>query len=330
MVSDLSPSAFRLLNAWQHGFPLVSRPFRSLGLSVGLGEHAVLEHFQHWTTLQQISRIGPVLNPACMSSTLAALQVPAHRLQMVADQISALPEVNHNYEREHPINLWFVMACADTPTLHARLNDIARLTGLTPISLPMLAAYHIDLGFSLTPAEKKTAGLQACDGLPCADTPEHLLLQHVQHGLALVPEPFQELARLTGLSEKQVLKQVATWLRVGLFRRFGVVLHHRALGYQANAMCVWTVPDTQIDQLGTQLGQQPGVTLCYQRRPHPPEWPHNLFCMIHGQDRRQVLSQHAQINRNLGLDAFRHDILFSSHCFKQRGARIPTRVVGHD
>ena len=330
MVSDLPTTVFQLLNSWQHGFPLVSRPFRKLGLSLGLSEQAVLAYFQQWQQNGVLSRIGPVLNPSCLSSTLVGMHVPANRLDEVAAHISALPEVNHNYEREHKINLWFVIACAQAQDLQDTLEAIARETSLTPLSLPMLSGYHIDLGFSLAHTGKAPAQVSGCKSLPADGSPEQAMLRAVLHGLALVPEPYMALSEQVGMPEKQVLSALSSWLDQGLLRRFGVVLRHRSLGYIANAMCVWTVPEHLIDELGRRLATEPGVTLCYHRRPQPPAWTHNLFCMIHGKDRSQVSAQHARLSHKLGLERFPHDILFSSRCFKQRGAWLAPLRTHHD
>ena len=329
LVSNLSPSAFQLLNAWQHGFPLKPRPFRKLGLLLGLSEQTVLDYLQGWQAEGIISRIGPVLNPACMSSTLVGMQVPTSDLAAVAGWISALPAVNHNYEREHAINLWFVLTCATAQERQATLEHIARHTGLLPLSLPMLRAYHIDLGFSLVKhAKLVTTPLASSDTLPVTGSPERKLLECALQGLEIHAEPFKRLAEQTHLDEKQVLQYIQKFLEQGLFRRFGVVLRHRALGYQANAMCVWTIPQERIDTLGEQIAQQAGITLCYQRQPLPPHWHHNLFCMIHGKDRQNVLADHAALNTLLGMDQFPHEVLFSTRCFKQRGALLGP--VHHD
>lgn len=328
MVSDLPPSAFQLLNAWQHGFPLESRPFRRLGLLLGLSEHAVLDYLQGWHAEGIISRIGPVLNPACMSSTLVGMHVPAKHLDSIADWISALPCVNHNYEREHAINLWFVLTCAGEPERLATLEHISRHTGLLPLSLPMVRAYHIDLGFSLADHVKVSCPGTSSGSLPAPDSPERKLLECSLAGLEIQAEPFRTWAEQVQMDEKQVLQHIQHFLDQGIFKRFGVVLRHRALGYKANAMCVWTVPDKNIDSLGEQLAKQPGITLCYQRKPYPPHWQHNLFCMIHGKDRGHVLEHHAALNTLLGLTQFEQEVLFSTRCFKQRGALLGP--VPHD
>ncbi len=322
MVSDLSPSAFQLLNAWQHGFPLEQRPFRKLGLLLGLSEQNVLDYFQQWHAEGIISRIGPVLNPACMSSTLVGMHVPAERLESVAAWVSTLPAVNHNYEREHTINLWFVLTCADAQERQVTLEHITKHTGLLPLSLPMIKAYHIDLGFSLVDHDKITSPLSSSACLPADGSPERTLLECTLQGLKIQAEPFKPWAEQAGMNDKQVLQHIKLFLEQGIFRRFGVVLRHQALGYRANAMCVWTVPDALIDALGEQLAQQSDITLCYRRRPHPPQWQHQLFCMIHGKDREQVRKLHASLNTRLGLSQFKHELLFSTRCFKQRGALL--------
>lgn len=322
MVSELSPSAFQLLNAWQHGFPLEPRPFRKLGLLLGLSEPAVMDYLRGWRDQGIISRIGPVLNPACISSTLVGMQVPDRELDGVANWISTLPAVNHNYEREHAINLWFVLTCSDEAERRATLDHIACHTGLRPLSLPMLKAYHIDLGFSLLHHTKVNTPIAPGSGLPALGSVERKLLECALKGVEIQAEPFKPWAQYAQISEAQVLLHLRHFLAQGIFRRFGVVLHHRKLGYQANAMCVWTVDTQHIDALGEKLAKQSGITLCYRRQPFPPYWNHNLFCMIHGKERGQVLSQHAQLNDDLGLSLLPQEVLFSKRCFKQRGALL--------
>ena len=107
----------------------------------------------------------------------------------------------------------------------------------------------------------------------------------------------------------------------GVIKRLGVVVRHHELGYRANAMVVWDVPDSEVDQLGYLLGRQDCVTLCYQRPRHMPHWPYNLFCMVHGRDRDEVLACVARMSEGLGLDDIHRTVLFSGRRFKQRGAR---------
>lgn len=107
----------------------------------------------------------------------------------------------------------------------------------------------------------------------------------------------------------------------GIIKRMGIVVRHHELGYTANAMVVWDVPDDQVDTIGDKLGSQSCVTLCYQRPRQLPEWPYNLFCMIHGRERERVLEHIDSIVASQGLEQLPRKILFSGKRFKQRGAK---------
>lgn len=140
----------RLLNDFQRGLPLEPRPFARMAESLGVSEAEALQGLADLQDSGVVSRVGPVFRPNRVGvSTLAALAVPQARLAEVAALVTAYPEVNHNYEREHRFNLWFVVTASDGQRLQAVLEEIATLTGLELLDLPMLEDYFIDLGFRL-------------------------------------------------------------------------------------------------------------------------------------------------------------------------------------
>lgn len=145
------------------------------------------------------------------------------------------------------------------------------------------------------------------------------LLEHIQQGLPVCSRPYFEIGRLCDMSEAEVIERLSRLKAKGLIKRLGVIVKHRQLGYRANAMVVWNVPDNLIKQLGGHISQFSFVTLCYQR-PRQPGWPHNLYCMIHGKNKATVLQQVEQLVAACGLNNFDQEILFSRRCFKQRGA----------
>ena len=151
------------------------------------------------------------------------------------------------------------------------------------------------------------------------------LVAAMQGGLPLVSRPYAAIGERAGMSEGEVIDQLARWREEGTIRRLGVVVRHHELGYRANAMVVWNIPDARVKEVGRLLGSQPFVTLCYQRPRRLPDWPYNLFCMIHGKDRELVLSHVRQLADLLagecGLGDVAHDVLFSNRRFKQRGAQ---------
>lgn len=149
---------------------------------------------------------------------------------------------------------------------------------------------------------------------------ELALIEAVQGGLPLVPRPYAEIGRRCGLDEQQVLDGLADLIERGVIKRFGIIVRHRQLGYRANLMAVWDIPDEQVDEVGQRIGAIDYVTLCYRRPRRLPDWPYNLFSMIHGRDRQSVLDQWHQLAVQCGLAATPRAALFSRRCFKQRGA----------
>lgn len=317
-----------LLNDYQQRFPLAPEPFADIAACHGLAPAAVLAHYQRWQADGLISRIGPVFAPHRLgTSTLAALAVPPERLEAVAALVSAHAEVNHNYEREHHWNLWFVASARDAAHLSAVLAGIASASACPLLDLRLETAYHIDLGFDLgqarRPSDSRPSGER--DSGCLLDGLDRQLLAALEDGLPLVPRPYAQIAARIGISEAWLLARLEEWLESGLLKRFGVVVRHHELGYVANAMCVWSVPASQIDRLGQQLAGESEVTLCYRRRPQLPDWPYNLYCMIHGRDRESVLATHQAMVARHHLGQLPGLVLFSRRRFKQCGARYQFR-----
>lgn len=146
----ISPLDLQLLNTFQHDFPLVAEPYKKMAEQLGITERALLTRLKQLQDSGVVSRVGAVFKPRRIGvSTLAAMAVPADDMQRVAALVSAFPEVNHNYEREHAINLWFVVTAAHAQRLEEVLKDIVQKSGIPVYKMPMVEDYHIDLGFPL-------------------------------------------------------------------------------------------------------------------------------------------------------------------------------------
>lgn len=152
------------------------------------------------------------------------------------------------------------------------------------------------------------------------DEMDRRLLAAIAHGLPLVQHPFAEVGNRIGLDEHEVIARLERLKQSGVVRRFGVVVRHHELGYGANAMVVWDVPDDQTPALGRCLAGFDFITLCYRRPRHLPAWRYNLYCMIHGKTREEVLSNIEWMVNRCGLQNLPHDVLFSRRRFKQCGA----------
>ncbi len=146
----LTPLQKQLLNDYQQGFPLSQTPYRDIADSLGVAEKEVLSALTELAENNYISLIGPVITPNRIGvSTLVAMAIPADSLSNVAQIISRYPQVNHNYEREHTFNLWFVIVAADNGQLQSLIEDIETRTGFDALQLPLFEDYYIDLGFGL-------------------------------------------------------------------------------------------------------------------------------------------------------------------------------------
>ncbi|OOG25727.1 AsnC family protein [Thioalkalivibrio denitrificans] len=140
----------RLLNDFQRDLPLSQRPYADMAEQLGVSEQEVIDTLERLRERGVVSRVGAVFRPHSVGvSTLAAMAVPEAELERVAEAITAYPHVNHNYEREHEYNLWFVVTAKDESELCGVLEDMERSTGLSVLALPLLEDYHIDLGFDL-------------------------------------------------------------------------------------------------------------------------------------------------------------------------------------
>ena len=140
----------RLLNDFQQDFPLSPTPYADIARDLGVTEAEVLARLEALKSAGAVSRVGAVVRPNTIGvSTLAAMAVPPEQLESVAVLVNGYTEVNHNYEREHRLNLWFVATAPDAARLQSTLDEIAARTGYEVLSFPLVEDYHIDLGFDM-------------------------------------------------------------------------------------------------------------------------------------------------------------------------------------
>jgi DNA-binding Lrp family transcriptional regulator len=154
------------------------------------------------------------------------------------------------------------------------------------------------------------------------DEIDRRLIAATEAGLPLAVQPFHELARRVGMAPDLVMQRMNRMLERGVIRRIGAVPNHYALGYRANGMSVWDVEDGQVDALGAAVGALPFVTHCYRRPRRLPDWPYNLFAMVHGRDRAETDAKVASIAALLDRACRAHDVLYSTRILKKTGLRL--------
>ncbi len=159
-------------------------------------------------------------------------------------------------------------------------------------------------------------------GFESSEARDRALIVATQGGLPLVPRPYDAIAAEVGMPAEEVKKRLSALLETGIIRRIGAVPNHYALGYTANGMSVWDVDDARVDALGERVGALPFVTHAYRRPRHRPEWPYNMFAMVHAHDRDEVMARVEEIATLLGDACAARDVLFSSRILKKTGLRL--------
>lgn len=143
-----------------------------------------------------------------------------------------------------------------------------------------------------------------------------------QSGLPLDARPYHYLATELGVKPELLMDRLRIMQDDGRIRRIGVVPNHYRLGYTANGMSVWDVADEEIRAVGEQVGALDIVSHCYHRPRRLPDWPYNLFAMVHGFSQDEVRAKVEQIAQLLGDKARQHDVLFSTRILKKTGLRL--------
>lgn len=154
------------------------------------------------------------------------------------------------------------------------------------------------------------------------DAVDRALIVATQGGLPLVARPYDQIGDQLGIAGTEVVRRLQRLLDAGIIRRIGAVPNHYAIGWTANGMTVWDVADERVDELGARVGALDFVTHCYRRPRALPDWPYNLFAMVHGNSRDEVREKAAVIAGLLGADCRGRDVLFSTRILKKSGLRI--------
>ncbi|VTT86933.1 Heme biosynthesis protein related to NirD / Heme biosynthesis protein related to NirL [Halorubrum sp. DM2] len=341
--TDVDAVDAALIDEYQSGFPVESRPFERVAreiaaeTGVDLDADAVLDRVRDLRERGVFRRFGAVLNPPVIgSSTLAAVRAPEERFDEVAETINGYRQVNHNYRRDHEWNQWFVVTAGSRERRDAILAEIEERTGCAVLALPMLTDYYIDLEFPVVNGDRFARESLEETAVSATRISENArgdlsaleadLLLAIQDGFPLSATPYADVAREVDAAVDDVLAAVERLLADGCIKRIGCIVNHVVTGFTNNCMVVWDVPDDELDERGEAVGSLPYVTLCYHRpRRSDQDWEYNLFTMIHG---READAVDAKIDE-LAADhlPFDHERLYSTETLKQTGARYEDLVA---
>jgi len=311
-----------ILNEIQWTFPLTERPYHAIAEKFGLPPEAVMDRLRQMKrsgVLRQLSAIFDTRRLGYKSS-LVAMDVEPDKLEHVAGQINRHPGVSHNYEREHEFNLWFTLATPPGSDLKTELDKFSKLSGIRRVRmLPTIRLFKIGVKLDMVdekkhevrPSEAKKE-IKNVKFEPTEDDRE--FVRQLQKDLEIVDEPFLAYSEKLGMTVREIFAKLREYEEIGVLRRFAAILRHRDAGFTANGMIVWRVPDGDIEKVGEKLGAFPQVSHCYQR-PTYPDWPYNVFSMIHCRSVDEANAVASQIEEQIGVHEYR--ILFSSREFKK-------------
>jgi len=147
------------------------------------------------------------------------------------------------------------------------------------------------------------------------------ILKALSKGLPICEEPYKELAESLNVDEQQLLDFIQELKDSNVISRFGMIINPESVGYHCNALVVWDVPDDEVDEIGSLLGLQEKISLCYKRPRQMPDWPYNLFTMLHGKNQQSIVAELNHIVSENDIGQYACDILFSTKTFKHSGAR---------
>jgi len=311
-----------LLNEIQWSFPLVKQPYHELARKFVVSPKEIMDRLAKLKQDGIVRQLSAIFDTRKLGykSSLVAMKIDSDKLVDVANIINRHPGVSHNYERNHDFNLWFTIATPPGINVKTEVDKISRLPGVQATRmLPTIQMFKI--GVKLDMNEKKKHEIKPSEQKKktiktdfVASEEDKQYIRELQKDLEIVDRPFLKSAENLGISEDILFEKAKYYEKIGVMRRYAAILRHRDVGFIANGMIVWKVPDDRISEVGEKLGAFPQVSHCYQR-PSYPDWPYNVFSMIHCKSHKEAQEVAKTIQTQINVNEYR--ILFSEREFKK-------------
>ena len=311
-----------ILNEIQWTFPLVSQPYHEIAKKFDVSVEDIKKRLTNLKKIGILRQLSAIFDTRRLGykSSLIAMKIDPDKLDYVAQQINRHPGVSHNYERNHEFNLWFTLAVPPGLDLKTEVDKFSKLAGIQKIRLlPTIKLFKIgvklemvdDKKHEVKPTEEKKK-IQNVKFVPTEE--DKKFIRELQKDLEIVDKPFLNATQKLGLTEEQIFEKLRYYENIGVMRRFAAILRHRDVGFTANGMIVWEVPDERITEVGEKLGAFPQVSHCYQR-PVYKDWPYSVFSMIHCKSIDEAKNMAKEIQKEIQVDDYK--ILFSAREFKK-------------
>jgi len=304
----------------QKSFPLDPKPFEVIAKELGIGEDEVISIIQDQKDQKIIRQTSAIFDTKSLGykSSLVAFEIDEDKIDEAVKILNAHPGISHNYERNHTFNIWFTLACSPTTTLglEPTIEALAKLTKANDfIILPTLKLFKISVKLDTTGKEAKKEKVVKKENINIEMTPLHMdVVKLLQKDIDIKSEPFEDIINTLDINYDQFFKIVDELQQSGMMRRFASILNHRRAGFNANAMVVWDVDETNGEDIGKTAAQFSAVSHCYLR-PKYPNWPYNLFTMVHGKTKEETNAVVDSIDEE--IESKSHMMLYSSREFKK-------------
>lgn len=309
-----------ILSIIQKSFPLVEKPFLEIASKFKITEDEVLKILQEEKSNKIIRQTSAIFDTKRLGyeSSLIAFEVADENIDEAVKIINSHPGVSHNYERNHDFNIWFTLAVQPDSKfgLTKTVELLAKLTKAKNfIALPTLKMFKIAVKLDTANNDKMKEKVAKKKFKEIELTPKYLeVIKKVQHDIEIVSEPFKKMVDELGLSYDEFFAILEELKEAGVMRRFASILNHRKAGFNANAMVVWDIDEEKGEELGRSVAEFSAVSHCYLR-PKYPNWPYNLFSMIHGKTKEETDGKIAEIEKETPHKSKMH--LYSSREFKK-------------
>ena len=322
LLSSLAESDKELLNEIQWTFPLVTRPFDAIAKKFDTTPEIIKEKLNNLKEIGVLRQLSAIFDTRKLgyTSSLVAMEIEHDKLDHVASQINRHPGVSHNYERDHQFNLWFTLAVPPGADLNSELEKFNVLNGIKKVRmLPTLQLFKIGVKLDMVDDKKHevapTEEKKEIKNIKFEPTEEDKdFIRELQKDMEIIDEPFVNAAKNLGITEDELFSKMKHYESMGVLRRFAAILRHRQVGFTANGMIVWKVPEDRITSVGETLGSFPQVSHCYER-PTYDDWPYNVFSMIHCKTHDEAYDVAKTIQNQIDVNEYK--ILFSSREFKK-------------
>lgn len=309
-----------ILSRIQKKFPLVARPFEVIADELGMSEDEVLAILQEQKKANVIRQTSAIFDTKRLGyiSSLVAFKIAPQKISDAVKIINSHPGISHNYERNHDFNIWFTLAVAPNSKfgLQKTVELLAKLTQADDfIILPTLKLFKINVKLNTTGKDEKKEEVKRVQHKEIELTPlHHSIIRYAQNDIEFVHEPFKKIVDAIGIDYDTFFGALDELQEAGVMRRFASILNHRKAGFSANAMVVWDVDEQNGEMIGEKAAAFSAVSHCYLR-PKYPNWPYNLFTMVHGKSEEETNSIIEEMAAE--IDAKSHMPLYSSREFKK-------------